>query len=427
MNAYAISTHELGKRYRLGRVESGFHRVRRFALRRPDAGHIWAIRDITFDVPHGSALAVIGKNGAGKSTLLKVLARITEPTSGYADVTGRVGALLEVGTGFSPELTGRENVYLNGTLLGMSRNDVRRRFDDIVTFAGVEKHIDTPVKWYSSGMYVRLGFAVAAHMEPDILVVDEVLAVGDAEFQKRCLGRMGEAVGEGRTVLLVSHNMQAVRRLCRDALLLEHGRIVAQGDVEWVVRKFLASVEAPELGRRRWHAPSERPGDELCRIVEIRATDEDGKPSTSFFSSRPVEVTIEFDLSRTDQSLTVGFDLATVDGITVFRSYQTDMAEDEMPTLSPGRNALRCTVPPGLLNSGRYVVNLRVSLHSVKWIVHDDAVLYFDVVADHGESLFLNANAQARPGIVAPILGWASVEPTSDDLAETPTAASASW
>jgi lipopolysaccharide transport system ATP-binding protein len=426
MTEYAISTHGLAKRYRLGRVESGFRQARRLALRRPNDGHIWAIRDITFDVPHGSALALIGKNGAGKSTLLKVLARITEPTRGYADVTGRVGALLEVGTGFSPELTGRENVYLNGALLGMNRNDVRRRFDEIVAFAGVEKHIDTPVKWYSSGMYVRLGFAVAAHMEPDILIVDEVLAVGDAEFQKRCLGRMGEAVGEGRTVLLVSHNMQAVRRLCNDAMLLEHGRIVAEGDVESVVRRFLASIEAPELGRRRWEDPRDRPGDELCRVVELRATDESGEPSTSFFSSRPIDVTVEFDLARTDPSLTVGFDLATVDGVTVFRSYQTDMPEQQMPALAPGRNALRCTIPPGLLNGGRYFVNLRVSLHSLKWIVHDDAVLYFDMVADHGDSLFLNANAQARPGVVAPILGWSSIDPTSEDVAETPAGAFAS-
>lgn len=420
MTEYAITTHELGKRYRLGRVESGFLQARRFALRRPDAGHIWALRDITFDVPDGTALAVIGKNGAGKSTLLKVLSRITEPTRGYADVAGRVGALLEIGTGFSPELTGRENVYLNGTLLGMTRNDVKRRFDEIVHFAGVEKHIDTPVKWYSSGMYVRLGFAIAAHMEPDILIVDEVLAVGDAEFQKRCLGRMGESVAEGRTVLLVSHNMQVVRRLCREGMLLEQGQIAAVGDIDSVTQKFLASVESPELGRRRWEDPSNRPGDALCRMVELRVTDQDGKPSTSFFSSRPIHVTMEFDLARVDPSLTLGFDLATVDGVTVFRSYQTDEVEHQVPSLVPGRNALECTIPPGLLNSGRYVLNLRLSLHSVKWIVHDDSVLYFDVVADHGESLFLNTNAAGRPGVVFPILTWTSVEPASEDAVETP-------
>jgi lipopolysaccharide transport system ATP-binding protein len=422
MAEYAISAHELGKQYRLGRVESGFLQARRFALRRPSAGHIWALRDVTFDVPVGSALAIIGKNGAGKSTLLKVLARVTEPTAGYVDVAGQVGALLEVGTGFSPELTGRENVYLNGTLLGMSRGDISRRFDEIVAFAGVEKHIDTPVKWYSSGMYVRLGFAIAAHMEPDILIVDEVLAVGDAEFQKRCLGRMGESIDEGRTVLLVSHNMQAVRRLCRQGMLLERGQLVAQGEVESVIRRFLASVESPELGRRRWDDPSDRPGDELFRTVEVRITDESGNPSTSFFSSLPIDVTMEFDLARTDPALTAGFDLATVDGVTVFRSYQTDMSEHEVPALTPGRNALRCTIPPGLLNAGRYVLNLRVSLHALKWIVHSDAVLYFDIVADHGESLFLN-NPDGRPGVVAPMLPWRRVEPTSDDAIETPHAA----
>lgn len=417
----AISTHELGKQYRLGRVESGFRQARRLALRRPGAGHIWAVRDVTFDVPEGSALGIIGKNGAGKSTLLKLLARITEPTEGYADIAGRVAALLEVGTGFSPELTGRENVYLNGMLLGMTRNEVGRRFDDIVGFAGVEKHVDTPVKWYSSGMYVRLGFAVAVHMEPEILVVDEVLSVGDTEFQKRCLARMGSAAAEGRTVLLVSHNMQAVRRICREAIMFEQGRMVSQGNIDSVIRDYLASVESPELGRRRWEDPLKRPGDALCRVVEVRVTDEDDRPSTSFFSSRPIRVTIEFDLTDVDPAFVVGFDLATVDGVPVFRSFQTDVPALAAPPLRSGRNAVQCVIPAGLLNSGRYVVNLRVLLHWTKFIVHDTGSLYFDVIADHGE--FEN---EGRPGAVAPILPWESVEPTSDDALATPSAAFAS-
>lgn len=410
MAGLAVSAHGLGKRYRLGRVESGFRQARRFALRRAGAGHIWALDDVTFDVPEGSAFAIIGRNGAGKSTLLKVLARITEPTRGYADVAGRVGALLEIGTGFSPELTGRENVYLNGTLFGMSRGEVRRRFDEIVSFAGVEQHIDTPVKWYSTGMYVRLGFAVAAHMEPEVLVVDEVLAVGDTEFQKRCLARMGSAAEEGRTVLLVSHNMQAVRRICTQAILLEHGHIATQGDIDSVIREYLNSVESPDLGRRRWEDPQERPGDELCRVVEVRATDDGDRPSTSFFSSEPINITVEFDLARLDPGLVVGFDLVTVDGVPVLRSFQTDVTADAIPMLQPGRNAVRCVIPPGLLNSGRYVVNLRVLLHLTKWIVHDTGSLYFDVVADHGDFM----NTQSRPGVVAPILPWQSVEPTPD-------------
>jgi len=416
----AISTHGLGKEYRLGRVESGFGRARRAALRRPDAGSIWALRDVSFDVPEGEALAIVGRNGAGKSTLLKLLSRITEPTAGYADVTGRVGALLEVGTGFSGELTGRENVYLNGMLLGMSRNDVRRRFDEIVEFAGVEKHIDTPVKWYSSGMYIRLGFSVAAHMEPDILVVDEVLSVGDTEFQKRCLARMGVASEEGRTVLLVSHNMQAVRRICREAIMLEKGQIVSTGSIDSVIRDYLASVEPPELGRRRWDDPELRPGDELLRVVEVKVTDQDGKPSTSFFSSGPINVTIEFDLAEVDPALVVGFDLVTVDGVPVFRSFQTDVPADAMPTLRPGRNAVQCTIPAGLLNAGRFVVNLRILLHFTRWIVHDTGSLYFDVVADHGEM-----STSARPGSIAPILPWSSIEP-ADGSAGAPAQAAAS-
>jgi lipopolysaccharide transport system ATP-binding protein len=373
-------------------------------------------------VPEGAALAIVGRNGAGKSTLLKVLARITEPTAGYADVAGRLGALLEVGTGFSGELTGRENVYLNGMLLGMSRRDVRRRFDEIVAFAGVEKHIDTPVKWYSTGMYIRLGFSVAAHMEPDILIVDEVLYVGDTEFQKRCLARMGVASEEGRTVLLVSHNLQAIRRICRDAIMLEKGRIVSEGNIDSVIRDYLVSVESPELGRRRWDDPGSRPGDELCRVVEVRVTDEDGKPATSFFSSGAINVTIEFDLAEVDPALVVGFDLVTVDGVPVFRSYQTDVPAEAMPSLRPGRNAVQCTIPAGLLNSGRFVVNLRVVLHWTRWIVHDTGSLYFDVVADHGDFI----STAARPGPVAPILPWKSVDPGSGDAVDTPTRAAAS-
>jgi lipopolysaccharide transport system ATP-binding protein len=425
MTDLAVSAHGLGKRYRLGRVDSGFRQLRRAVSRRPGAGHIWALQDVTFDVAEGSALAIVGKNGAGKSTLLKLLARITEPTLGYADVAGRVGALLEVGTGFHPELTGRENVYLNGTILGMTREDVRRRFDDIVEFAGVERHIDTPVKWYSSGMYVRLGFAVAAHMEPDILIVDEVLSVGDAEFQRRCLGRIDGATHEGRTVLFVSHNMQAVRRVCKDAIMLEHGRLVAEGSLESVVRTYLASVESPDLGRRRWDGSEERPGDELCRIVEVRATDEADEPSTSFFSSSPIFVTIEFDLAQPHSAFVIGFDLATVDGVTIFRSSQVDVPDGDVAELKAGRNAVRCVIPAGLLNTGRYVLNLRVWLQGAKWIAHENGVLYFDVVADHGESLALND--QARPGVVAPILSWQSVEPTTVyELPETPAAMFAS-
>jgi lipopolysaccharide transport system ATP-binding protein len=410
MSQVAVSVHGLGKRYRVGQVETAVAHARR-RMRKRAQEYIWAVDDLTFDVNEGDAVAIIGRNGAGKSTLLKLLSRITEPTAGYADVYGRVASLLEVGTGFHMELTGRENIFLNGAILGMTRADVKRRFDEIVEFSGVGQHIDTPVKWYSSGMYVRLAFAVAAHLEPEILVVDEVLAVGDAEFQKRCLGRMSEVAQEGRTVLFVSHNMQAIRRLCRTGILLQKGKLVAEGDAEVVVRSYLASVGRTDEGSRRWDDDDARLGDEMCQVREIRIADDEGRQSATFLSSRPMTVTLEFDLTAVDSSFTAGFDLATIDGVVVFRSYLTDLDDEATQRLKPGRNAIRCTIPAGLLNSGRYLINLRIGLHWIKWIVYSDDVLQFDVIADHGESLFLND--QARPGVVAPLLHWESVEPGS--------------
>lgn len=410
MADFAIRAEGLGKRYRLGQVETVFTRLRRRMTDEPGPGHMWAIRDLTFDIPEGEAVAIVGRNGAGKSTLLKVLSRVTEPTEGYADLAGRVGALLEVGTGFHLELTGRENVYMNGAILGMNRREVDRKFDQIVAFSGVELHIDTPVKWYSSGMYIRLAFAVAAHLEPEILIVDEVLAVGDAEFQKRCFSRLGEVTKEGRTVLFVSHNMQAVRRLCRLGILLEGGRMIGQGPVEEVVRTYLASVDSEDAGFRRW-ADGSGPGDEACRIVQVSVTDEDEEPKSTFFSAKPIYVTVEFDLAEVHPMLNASIELATVDGVIVLMSSVRDVPDDQALALVPGRNAVRCEIPAALLNSGRYTINLRFGLHGVRWIAYEDAVLHFDVLADHGESLFLLT--AGRSGVIAPALSWAAVEPSS--------------
>src|SRR5436189_2448707 len=235
----AIAAEGLSKRYRIGELQASYGTLRESLVRvgRRMAGgphrhhheEIWALRDVSFEVPEGQVLGVIGHNGAGKSTLLKLLTRITTPTHGRAEIRGRVGSLLEVGTGFNPELTGRENIYLNGSILGMKRQEITRNFNAIVEFSGVEKFIDTPVKWYSSGMYVRLAFSVAAHFEPEVLIVDEVLAVGDADFQRRSLGRMETIGGAGRTVLFVSHNLQGILQLCDRAILLQHGQVVADG------------------------------------------------------------------------------------------------------------------------------------------------------------------------------------------------------
>jgi len=264
MGTIAIRAEGLGKRYRIGERErylalrDAFVRWAKapaclLARRAQEDNHIWALRDVSFEVPEGEAVGIIGRNGAGKTTLLKILARVTDPTEGYAEVRGRVGSLLEVGTGFHPELTGRENVFLSGAILGMSRRDIQRRFDEIVQFAGVERFIDTPLKRYSTGMQMRLAFAVAAHLEPDILLVDEVLAVGDLEFQRKCLGKMEEVGGEGRTVLFVSHQMNQIRRLCQRVLWLEGGQVVQEGPTAKVTAAYEVAMGSwnsrPDLSR----------------------------------------------------------------------------------------------------------------------------------------------------------------------------------
>jgi lipopolysaccharide transport system ATP-binding protein len=415
----AISVRGIGKQYRIGPQGQNYGRLTETLARalqvprglvgrgtRPESPSLWALRDVSFDVDVGEVVAIVGRNGAGKTTLLKILSRITEPTQGRAVIHGRAGTLLEVGTGFHPELTGRENIFLNGAILGMRRADIVRKFDEIVAFAEVERFVDTPVKRYSSGMYVRLAFAVAAHLEPEILIVDEVLAVGDAAFQKKCLGKMGDAAREGRTVLFVSHNMQAVKALCTRAILLEQGQIVADGSVEEVVHGYLRDHD--NLGSQRiWADPAERPGDGDCRLAAVRVVDAAGDPSGSFFSGQPLTVELEFDLARVPQNLCVGFDLQTADGLTVLRAFHTDIEEEARPPLRVGSNTFRCTIPAGLLNAGGYAIAPRFYLYPLSWAVSLDPVVRFDVVFDHGRSHFANAtNAVIRPGPIAPVLDW---------------------
>jgi lipopolysaccharide transport system ATP-binding protein len=417
MSEPAIRADKLSKQYVLGHLETGFRRMRR-ALGTAEARQtVWALQDVSFEVPQGQALALIGHNGAGKSTLLKMLANIVTPTSGYADIRGRVGALLEVGTGFHAELTGRENVYLSGTILGMRRNEIRRRFDDIVEFSGVGKFIDTPVKRYSSGMYIRLGFAVSAFLEPEILIIDEVLAVGDAAFQKRCLGRMTEVTKDGRTVVFVSHNTQPVRAFCERALRLDHGRLVDDGDTDSVIRRYLATVDSTESGRHRWIKADARPGNDACQLVEVRVTDESGEPSSTFFSTQRISVTCELDAQNDEPDLVLAVDIVSTDGTPIFRSYSSDSQDnEEQRQVRAGLNAIRCTIPPALLNSGQYLVNVRVYLHGIDLIVQEQGVLEFEVTADHDESFFIT-RLQGRPGVIAPILDWDAVEPEFNDRA----------
>ena len=317
-NHLAISVEHLSKKYTIGRLLNRQNTLRDTlasyfeSLKSPkqeNGSHqgtsMWALKDVTFNVEQGEVLGIIGHNGAGKSTLLKILSRITEPSSGQAIIKGKVGSLLEVATGFHPELTGRENIYLNGAILGMRRNEIERKFDQIVSFSEIDRFLDTPVKRYSSGMYVRLAFAVAAHLEPNILLVDEVLSVGDAAFQKKCLGKMGEVAQEGRTVLFVSHNMGAIRRLCPTSILLAHGQIAAQGETNAVIEHYLATFSFVAIPKK-WLDVSfvPREGTGNVRLVEFMYSSKNDMPSIDnrAYSNGPVEFTLNLD-SKIAQSV----------------------------------------------------------------------------------------------------------------------------
>src|SRR5437867_3203301 len=313
MGDIAIRVENLGKRYRIGQrlryqtfrdalsgvLSAPFRGVHSYLSgQRPSECHhesddvIWALKDVSFDVKYGEVIGVIGRNGAGKSTLLKILSRITKPTEGCAEIHGRVGSLLEVGTGFHPDLTGRENIYLNGAILGITKRDIDRKFDEIVAFAEIEKFLDTPVKHFSSGMQMRLGFAVAAHLEPEILLVDEVLAVGDGAFQKRCLGKIGEVTRQGRTVFLVSHNMIAVENLCRRVILLHEGRLVEDGQARHAVATYLRKILSP-LTQQAWPDNDAAPGNDKVRLRRAAVRPRDGTPAD--FMTVRTPLVFEFD------------------------------------------------------------------------------------------------------------------------------------
>jgi lipopolysaccharide transport system ATP-binding protein len=334
--------------------------VGRGARERVRRERIWALDDVSFDVPAGRAVGVIGRNGAGKTTLLKILARITAPTRGEVRITGQVGSLLEVGTGFHPELSGRDNVYLNGAILGMPRTEIRRKFDEIVAFAELERFIDTPVKWYSSGMYVRLAFSVAAHLEPDILIVDEVLAVGDASFQRKCLGKMDEVRSAGRTVVFVSHNMTAVRTLTREALWLDAGRVLANGPAADVVADYLASTSGAAAGAvadltdDRYRREVTKWTAQHVRFESLALIGLDGEPAKRAFQRTPLRFRVEFRVREPVRFVELYLRVKTPDGLLLFASFsgQQDAA------IQPGRYAATCEFPDNPLAAGRYHVEL---------------------------------------------------------------------
>ena len=357
---------------------------------------IWALQDICFEVERGEAMGVIGRNGAGKSTLLKVLSRITEPTEGYAEIRGRVGSLLEVGTGFHPELTGRENIYLNGAILGMKRAEIDRKFDEIVAFAEVEKFIDTPVKHYSSGMRLRLGFAVAAHLELEILLVDEVLAVGDAAFQKKCLGKMNQVAQEGRTVLLVSHDMGAITKLCERALWLEDGQIELDGPAHDVVTSYLVSGAE---GQATWTNQEVEPDREV-QLRSVRLLSANDQPTAIVDFDTPFKIEIVYDVLESVRDLSITYHLFDSRGNLVFESINTDMPEWKGRVVEPGRYTSTCKVYQCLLRPGRYFVSIVSFVEYIKTIEHQDSVVVFDV-SEVGYRL-----NPGRRGIVSPVFEW---------------------
>jgi lipopolysaccharide transport system ATP-binding protein len=355
MGAPAIVISGLGKQYRLGAAGQAFsYGLLRDRLAQAFAGgapapapQIWALQDVSFEVKTGEVVGIVGANGAGKSTLLKVLSRITRPTQGTVDLWGRVGSLLEVGTGFHPELTGRDNIFLNGAILGMRREEIARRFDAIVDFSGVERFLDTPVKRYSSGMYVRLAFAVAAHLEPDILIVDEVLAVGDAEFQRKCLGKMESVVREGRTVLFVSHNMAAVKALCSRAILLKGGRVVRDGNVDDVVETYLQSGRAAAEDRI---VPDDAPrsGSGEARIRRISLVDREDRPLEDVHLGQPFRVILGVEVTKPLEGVLAGMSISTLEGTPVASSFSTDRGQPTW-TLPAGRHSIVVDVEATLL------------------------------------------------------------------------------
>jgi len=392
----AIRIENLGKRYRLGQTHERtlsdqiVRIARRMSGRASKANtgpeDFWALRDVNLQIAEGEAVGIIGGNGAGKSTLLKILSRITEPTTGRALVRGRLSSLLEVGTGFHPELTGRENVFLNGTILGMRTQEVARKFDEIVAFAGVEQFIDTPVKRFSSGMYVRLAFAVAAHLEPDVLIIDEVLAVGDAEFQKRCLGKMGDVAREGRTVIFVSHNMAAIQKLCSRAVWLREGQIAGSGEPSTVIGDYLESTSQIE-SEDTIHFPdylyyAERSTDQgqgAC-ITSLQLLDEEEKPLTETGTWDAVRFRVGFEVTRAFRSFSAVLQISTVDGVPLILT-STTPDQNQPFAVAPGRYWVDCHFERLPLAQGEYVLGLGLAIPGVEYVWRNDAVCHLRVLA----------------------------------------------
>ncbi len=427
MSDVVISVENLYKEYRLGTIshralyrdlQSWWARIRGredpnsiisplgTQARSSENGRFLALRDVSFEVKQGEAVGIIGGNGAGKSTLLKILSRVTAPTKGCLKVRGRIASLLEVGTGFHPELTGRENIYLNGAILGMTKAEINRKFDEIVSFAEVEKFLDTPVKRYSSGMYVRLAFAVAAHLEPEILIVDEVLAVGDAQFQKKCLSKMEDIGKLGKTILFVSHNLGAVKTLCNVALLLSQGRLLTHDTSSKVVDLYMLSSidKLSHSGEIHWPNVEEAPGGSELKLISVRLVGTESHAHSRFDAENPINIEITYNMLDNVIGMSFYLEIINSEGIVAFSS--TDQNQrDELTTIGVHRTI--CTIPSYLLNKGRYIVKIfaTVGVPGIRILAPGTEVLDFVIhSARQGGAI----SSVKLPGVVAPKLKWST-------------------
>lgn len=415
MSNLALRVDDIGKEYNIFKENIRYTTLRdkivqvikspiRTLLNPTGSEKFWALRHVSFSLDHGQVLGVIGKNGAGKSTLLKILSRVVEPTEGTAEIHGRVGSLLEVGTGFHPELTGRENIFLNGAILGMKKSEIAKKFDEIVSFSEIEKFLDTPVKRYSSGMYMRLAFAVSAHLEPEILVVDEVLAVGDAEFQRKCLGKMSDVASEGRTVIFVSHNMSAIQRLTQECIILDKGNMVLRARTPEAVDYYLTN-DFSASGERKY-LQSEIPASaHPFKPIAVRVKNSAGVTTDNLLSVEPVIIEVEYELDMNITGLRIGIYLMTSRGEYIFTTFDTDDPEkfDTYSARKTGHYISSCTIPANTFNEGRFVIGINASSYMVKRYFADERAMNFNINTTGAPGMHW---VEIRQGPLRPMLDW---------------------
>ena len=366
----------------------------------------WALKDASFEIKQGEVVGVIGRNGAGKSTLLKLLSRITEPTSGRAVIRGRIASLLEVGTGFHPELTGRENIFLNGAILGMSKQEIKNKFDEIVDFSGVERYIDTPVKRYSSGMYVRLAFAVAAHLESEILIIDEVLAVGDAEFQKKCLGKLGDvSKGEGRTVLFVSHSMDTIARLCNKCIFLKEGSLQSIGDTKQVITQYIRS-DFGTTAQRSWKEMRKPPGNEITKLLEVKVHNENFEVKENYDITKPIGISMEYEVLQDGDIFTHSYNFFNEEGANIFNTHDTTSELRKLPR-KKGIYNTTMWISGNLLAEGSFIVGVAaIKIEPFKIYFHEKDVVSFTVSDQVRGDSARGEYTLGFSGLVRPLCQW---------------------